>query len=107
MTGIARTWRRPAVSLLAAAMAVSLAACGGGDDDDGAGVPPDALQAYRDQVVQWGVCDDSVLGARPLPQGLGERLQCAQVRAPMDWAKPERGDVSVAVMRSPCMRSTR
>ena len=99
MTGIARTWRRPAVSLLAAAMAVSLAACGGGDDDDGAGVPPDALQAYRDQVVQWGVCDDSVLGARPLPQGLGERLQCAQVRAPMDWAKPERGDVSVAVMR--------
>ncbi|MFD1710027.1 alpha/beta hydrolase [Ottowia sp. GY511] len=85
--------------LVAAATAASLAACGGGDDADGGGTP-DPLQAYRDQVVQWGVCDATALGPQVnLPDGVGERLQCADVRAPLDWAKPDRGDVSVAVMR--------
>ena len=38
--------------------AASLAACGGGDDS-----PPDPLQPYRTQTVQWAVCDATILGA--------------------------------------------
>lgn len=77
--------------------AASLAACGGGDDS-----PPDPLQPYRAQALQWAVCDATILGAPDpdidtlLPTG---RLQCAQVRAPLDWQNPGRGGVSIAVMR--------
>ena len=85
------------VRALCAIAAASLAACGGGDDS-----PPDPLQPYRTQTVQWAVCDTTILGAPSpnidtlLPTG---RLQCAQVRAPLDWQNSGRGDVSIAVMR--------
>lgn len=84
----------PARWLVATGLIAALGGCGGSS--------PDPLDEYRTQAVQWGECDPTILG-RPI-EGLGVvplagRLQCAQVRAPMDWSAPQRGDVSLAVMR--------
>lgn len=82
------------------AMAASLAACGGSGDSS----PPDPLQSYREQALQWAACDASILGKTSETidaawEELGDRLQCSTMRAPMDWTKPERSDVFVGVMR--------
>lgn len=84
----------------AIAMAASLVACGGGSGSSA----PDPLQPYRNQALQWAPCDASILGQTneeltAVWQELGDRLQCSTMRAPMDWAKPERSDVFVGVMR--------
>jgi len=87
---------RPSIAQLAlAALPLALAACGGGGT-------PDPLQPYRTQAVQWTECDPGILGQ---PSGamnalrVSPRLRCAQVRAPIDWKNPARGDLSLAVMR--------
>ena len=80
-------------------LAASLAGCGGSDSG-----PPDPLQPYRQQSLQWAPCDPTILNSteeqsRKVWQQLGERLQCSTMRAPMDWARPERSDVFVGAMR--------
>jgi pimeloyl-ACP methyl ester carboxylesterase len=87
----------PRLGLLAAAAALALAACGGG-------TPADPLQPYRNQTLAWTTCDPSILGddnenTRALWQQLGSRLQCANMRAPMDYSQPSRADISVALLR--------
>ncbi|MGP1683239.1 MAG: alpha/beta fold hydrolase, partial [Giesbergeria sp.] len=81
--------------LSAIAMVASLAACGGGSD------ALDPLLPYRDQTLQWAPCDTTILGwsEEDLWEQLGDKLQCSTMRAPMDWAQPERSDVFVSVMR--------
>ena len=100
--------RRRAAWPLALLLATGLAACGGGDDESQDQGTPDPLAVYREQTVAWSACDDTILGGdspaaiegmRDIVRRLGDRLQCAFVRAPMDWAAPARGDVAVAVMR--------
>ena len=81
------------------AAALTLAACGGDDAP-----PADPLQAYRNQTLAWTACDPSILGiddesTRALWQQLGSRLQCANLRAPMDYSQPSRADISVALLR--------
>ena len=88
-----RVW----LSTTAMAMAVGLVACGGSS-------APDPLQAYREQTLAWAPCDTTILGgteksSQKTWEQLGDRLQCSTMRAPMDWAKPERSDVFVSVMR--------
>ena len=84
----------PARWLVAAGLIAALGGCGGGS--------PDRLNEYRTQTVQWAECDPTILGkpieGLPIEPPAG-RLQCAQVRAPMDWSEPQRGDVFLAVMR--------
>ncbi len=99
-TSTAPTCRRASRLAAAVALAASLAACGG----SGNGSPPDPLQKYRTQAVQWAECDATIIGPRsPKLDALwalaGERLRCAQVSAPLDWADPGRGDITLAVMR--------
>ena len=94
------TSQRTARLAAAVALAAGLAACGGGNSSS----PPDPLQPYRTQAVQWTECDASILGPRsPKLETLwalaGERLRCAMVRAPLDWSNPGHGDVTLAVMR--------
>ena len=78
--------------------ALALAACGGSDGTS----PPDPLQPYRAQVVQWTECDPGILGqpsdAMNALRG-SQRLRCALVRAPLDWGNPAHGDITLAVMR--------
>jgi pimeloyl-ACP methyl ester carboxylesterase len=86
-------------SLAALSLASLLAACGGGDDATPAADP---LASYKNQSVAWQRCDPTILGPdNALENALLDRLQCAHIRAPMDWSKPERGDVSLALMRLP------
>ena len=87
-----------AVLLLSATLIFGLAACGGGDDSD-------PLQKYREQVVQWEKCDPTMMGAQLTPafttaiEKYGDRLSCGFVRAPLDWATPERGEVVISATR--------
>jgi pimeloyl-ACP methyl ester carboxylesterase len=89
---------QPPAKLATLTLCALLAACGGDSD-----TPADPLRAYRSQTLQWQACTAEVLGKEALdPRTLaqyGNRLQCAQVRAPMDWSDPAKGDVKVAVMR--------
>ena len=84
--------------IAAIAIAASLVACGGGSGT------PDPLRPYREQTLQWAACDPTILGDTEDSSHedwaqLGSRLQCTNLRAPMDWAKPDRGDVLISVMR--------
>lgn len=90
------TTRVGAMSLGAIVLA-SLSACGGGSSHD-------PVQKYREQTVQWAVCDPTILGgATPYFEAdrakAGDRLRCAVVRAPLDWVNPDRGEVVISVMR--------
>ncbi len=86
--------------LSALVVIATVAGCGGG----GSSTPPDPLQAYREQTLKWAACDPTVAGPRS-PRALelwaraGDRLQCSTMRVPMDWAKPDRSDLVVGVMR--------
>lgn len=78
---------------------LTLAACGG--DDSAAPEPPDPLQPYRTQIVQWRDCDTTGFDEdeQEAAQALGDRVQCADIRAPIDYDNPGAGDLSVAVLR--------
>ena len=90
------TLRLQRAALLSATLLSSLlTACGG---DEG---PVDPLATYKAQALAWAPCDPDILGngAQSTIRALGERLQCAQMRTPMNWSQPEQGDISVALMR--------
>ena len=85
------------------AMVVALTGCGGGGGATSETKPAqeDLLKPYREQVLSWAACDSTILGAaQDLSQSeYAGRLQCAYLRAPIDYDQPSRGDVSVAMMR--------
>jgi pimeloyl-ACP methyl ester carboxylesterase len=90
--------RRHRAPLLGLAVAALLTACGGDDAP-----APDPLASYKTQNVAWSRCDPAIGGAE-LADGIakmGDRLQCAFIRAPMDWSQPQNGDIRIAVMRQP------
>lgn len=87
--------------LIAVAMATAalVSACGGGSD------APDPLQKYREQTVGWTACDPTLLSgeserARATFEQAGDRVRCAFVKAPLDWSHPDRGDITIAMMRT-------
>ena len=90
---------RASASLLPLALATLLTACGG----DGDTPAPDPLAGYRSQSVAWARCDPAIGGAELANSiaSMGDRLQCAFIRAPMDWSQPHNGDIRIAVMRQP------
>lgn len=83
----------------AVAMAFGLTGCGGGDSEK---PPIDLLKSYRAQTLTWSSCDLGIL-APDIPDleeiAYAERLQCAMVRAPLDYGNPVRGDVQIAITR--------
>ena len=100
------TPQRTGAWLTTIALAASLVACGGSSSSSSSGgsAAPDPLQPYRQQALQWAPCDTTILGSPEEKVGkyweqLGGRLQCSTMRAPMDWAQPDRSDVFVSVMR--------
>lgn len=81
---------------LIACAALGLAACGGNSDDP--------MDVYLEQTLTWNACDPSILGSdtektRALWQKMGDRLQCADLRAPIDYDQTERGELSISLLR--------
>ena len=85
-------------SLAGGALAIAgLTGCGGSDEAD-------PLEPYRTQAVSWAACEPTILGSdtdgtRNIWKKLGDRLQCTYLRAPMDWSAPDKGDVTLSLMR--------
>ena len=86
------TWARAAA--LSIPMATSLVACGGGDS------PADPLARYKTQTLQWKECNSSAWQ-------VVANLQCVDFVAPLDYATPDKGDITIAAMRVPAMSDQR
>jgi len=100
-TKLLRSRHRVSRSLLPCAAALFLAACGGGGSSGG-DVPPDPLASYKNQTINWGSClkyfsDDNP--DTPYLKELGDRAQCADIRAPLDYDAPDAQEIVVSMMR--------
>ncbi|WP_159917378.1 alpha/beta hydrolase [Pantoea sp. 18069] len=84
---------RPCRLTGAALLAALLVACGGGTQED-------PWTSFAQQKLDWQACDPTLLGEgdNALTQ-LGERAQCALMRAPLDYSHPGLGELQVAVLR--------
>ncbi len=51
---------------------------------------PDELLGFYDQTLAWGACDQESTSAD---------VECAEVTAPLDWHDPDRGEISIAIVR--------
>lgn len=93
----------PLRAIPALLMTAALAACGGSDssvEPTPEPPPPDPLAAFKNQSVAWLPCDPSILGeGNTFLQDLGARATCADIRVPLDYTAPERGQMSVALLR--------
>ncbi|WP_313082756.1 alpha/beta hydrolase [Pulveribacter sp.] len=111
----------PAHTLLASAvLALTLAGCGGGGSGGGssepapAPPPPDPLATYKSQPVRWGDCSryftengigpnaqevQEAMHFAPYVAKLGDRAQCADVKAPLDYQKPDGLQISLSLLR--------
>lgn len=74
-------------------LATLLVACGGG-------TPEDPWTSFAQQKLVWQACDPALLSeAESALAQLGERAQCALMRAPLDYRHPGLGELKVAVLR--------
>ena len=78
------------------ALVTLLSACGGSSDSP----PVDPLASFKQQRLDWQPCDPTILGGTvPFFEELGDRARCTLMRAPLDYAKPSQGELSVALLR--------
>ncbi len=92
--------------LLAAAFAIAGCDGGGGSSEPPPPpAPPDPLAAYKDQTVQWGSCNQyffetgSSTEASNYRAKLGDRVQCADIKAPLDYQNPDGLQISLSMLR--------
>ena len=84
---------------------LALAACGGGGGDSPTPQPEDPLAFYKNQKISWNDCSQYVSDTGPYSRyvkyaaKLGSRLQCADIKAPMDYAHPGGLQISLSIMR--------
>ena len=78
-----------------------LGGCGGGSSSD-------SLESYKNQKLVWDTCPSDILSKKDQEkltakginlEQFGSRLTCTQMRAPLDYANPGRGELQVAFMR--------
>ncbi len=82
--------RRIAASFVMLTLAASLAGCTVYGQTVATSTPyasgaPVGFESYYEQSIVWTSC--------------GDRLQCATVKAPTDWADPLSGDITIAINR--------
>ncbi|RAS37834.1 TAP-like protein [Paraburkholderia bryophila] len=84
---------------------VALAGCGG-EDAPPSGQQHSAAQKrasipkpYLDQKVAWRPCDKNRLPVAWAALADNPRFRCANIRAPMDWGDPEKGEITLALTR--------
>ena len=77
-----------------------LAACGGSDPEPGQNVG-DGLAKFEEQEVNWTACDPDLF-PEDSEEGLavlGDRLECATFKTPLDWNEPAREEINLGVLR--------
>jgi hypothetical protein len=77
--------RREAAVAAMTALALATAACTGGSDETSSAAPGGTAAA-----IEWTAC--------------GERLECATVLVPLDWADPGGQQITLAVIRHPASK---
>ena len=79
-----------------------LAACGGdAGSEPVVSEPGEALAEFTDQEVTWEPCDLTLFPEdfrEPLGT-LGERLECATLKTPLDWSDPALDEINLGVLR--------
>lgn len=81
-------------------LTVSLSACNVYETVPSANA--NALGTIEHQQLAWGSCDPTILpdwGRQKMLDQLGSRLQCANVKIPVDWNQPSRGTASMSLLR--------
>ena len=82
--------------------ALLLSACGDLDDYIPEPEPDDrGLAEFEEQEVNWAVCDPDLFFeglVEPLA-ALGDRLECATLKTPLDWGNPSLDSVNLGVLR--------
>ncbi len=58
----------------------------------------DALKGFQTQALNWGSCDASLIHNK-LQAALGSRVQCTDLKVPMDWNNPSHGTASISLLR--------
>ncbi|MFG2500165.1 alpha/beta hydrolase [Streptomyces sp. NPDC048441] len=87
---------------VALAGATALAVMGTGAPDASPDASPD-LSRYYTQKIKWGACEGDAAGlvsesdATAVPKD--KNIQCGKITVPLDYAKPGRGKVDVAMIR--------
>jgi len=69
------------------------------------GPVPTGLAAYYSQVITWGECADYARTSTDKTSYTAPGLQCARMKAPLDYTKPQGEQVSIAVLRRPASGS--
>ncbi|WP_261665089.1 alpha/beta hydrolase [Deinococcus sp. Marseille-Q6407] len=80
------------------AVTLALTACGGRGAPTVEGSNKEALQQIQNQKLNWEKCDPTVISPK-VAKDLGDRMQCADIRVPMDWNNPSHGEASVSLLR--------
>ena len=65
----------------------------------GASPAAEALQLLKAQSIAWNTCDPTIVPYAVITRTIGDRIQCADVKVPLDWNSPGRGIISVALLR--------
>ncbi len=78
------------------ACALLLTACGTSDDED----TSSDVTRFTEQEVTWETCNSVDLeGLEDFTEPLGERLECATLKTPLDWNDLERDEINLGVLR--------
>ncbi|GAB2453374.1 alpha/beta hydrolase [Streptomyces incanus] len=97
---------RAAIGLVSLAVlaAATLTACDPDVEDDGAAAIPAVPAALGEQKLDWAGCPapSAAQGGGEKPEDLpdGTKWQCATMKAPLDYAKPDGRTIDIALVRA-------